>query len=43
MKMLNEDGVDIHNPNDHKKMGELIETKYQYLKLTSGKHKIKAH
>ncbi len=41
MKMIQEDGVNPYDPNDAKKVGQLIEDKYQYCKLTSGKHKLK--
>jgi len=41
-KMIQEDGVNPYDPNNSKKVGQLIEDKYQYCKLTTRKHKIKA-
>ena len=41
MKMIQEEGVNPYDPNDAKKVGKLVEDKYQYCKLTTGKHKIK--
>jgi len=41
-KMINEDGVDPYNPNDAKKLGQLLETKYKYCKVTDGYHKFKS-
>jgi len=43
VKMMNEDGINPYDPNDAKKLGELIESKYPYCKLTDGKHKIKGY
>ena len=42
LKMIQEDGVNPYDLNDAKKVGQLVEDKYQYCKLTSGKHKFKA-
>ena len=42
LKMIQEDGVNPYNQNDAKKVGQLIEDKYQHCKLTTGKHKIKS-
>lgn len=41
LKMMQEDGVNPYNQNNAKKVGELIEEKYPYCKLTDGKHQIK--
>ena len=41
LKLLNEDGVNIYDPNDMKKLGELINTKYSAFKMTDGKHQLK--
>jgi len=40
--MINEDGVNPLDPNNATKVGQLIDTKYEYLKLTSGYHKFKS-
>jgi hypothetical protein len=41
-KMINEDGIDPYSPNDQKKLGQLLETKYKYCKVTDGYHKFKS-
>ena len=41
LKMLREDGVNVYDPNDAKKVGQLVDTKYEYCKLTYGKHQFK--
>jgi hypothetical protein len=40
--MINEDGVNPLDPNNARKVGQLIDSKYPYLKLTTGKHVFKA-
>ena len=40
-KMINEDGVNPLDPNNARKVGQLIDSKYEYLKLTAGNHKFK--
>lgn len=41
LKMWNEDGVNIYDQNDWPKLGELLEGKYAYFKMTDGHHKLK--
>jgi len=41
-KMINEDGVNPLDPNNAKKVGQLIDSKYPYCKLTTGHHQFKA-
>ncbi len=41
LKMKQEDGVDVFNPNDAAAVGKLLNDKYSKFKLTDGKHKLK--
>jgi hypothetical protein len=38
-KMINEDGVNPLDPNNTTKVGQLIDSKYEYCKVTNGHHK----
>jgi len=42
LKMRQEDGVDVYNPNHAEAVGRLLNDKYSKFKLTDGKHKIKS-